>query len=109
MRKVQTSVFRWPAIERMQRIHRLIENKEYPNCRKMAREVEMSVRTLKRDIDFMKTRVSLPIGFDGQHNGYCYTKPVPELESGKRVNGMGALCVEGDVVWAVRHLSWSTI
>jgi len=79
MRKVQTSVFCWPAIERMQRIHRLIENKEYPNCRKMAREFEMSVRTLKRDIDFMKTRLNLPIGFDGQHNGYYYTKPVPQF------------------------------
>ena len=79
MRKVQTSVFCWPAIERMQRIHRLIENKEYPNCRKMAREFEMSVRTLKRDIDFMKTRLNLPIGFDGQHNGYYYTKPVAQF------------------------------
>lgn len=79
MRKVQTSVFCWPAIERMQRIHRLIENKEYPNCGKMAREFEMSVRTLKRDIDFMKTRLNLPIGFDGQHNGYSYTKPVPQF------------------------------
>ena len=79
MRKVQTSVFCWPAIERMQRIHRLIENKEYPNSRKMAREFEMSVRTLKRDIDFMKTRLNLPIRFDGQHNGFYYTKPVVQF------------------------------
>ncbi len=70
MRKVQTSVFCWPAIERMQRIHRLIENKEYPNCSTMARDFEMSVRTLKRDIDFMKTRLDLPIEFDVERNGY---------------------------------------
>ena len=79
MRKVQTSVFCWPAIERMQRIHRLIENKEYPNCSKMAREFEMSVRTLKRDIDFMKTRLGLPIEFDVQRNGYYFTEPVPQF------------------------------
>jgi proteasome accessory factor B len=79
MRKVQTSVFCWPAIERMQRIHRLIENKEYPNCSKMAVEFEMSVRTLKRDVDFMKNRLDLPIGFDGQRNGYYYTRPVPQF------------------------------
>jgi proteasome accessory factor B len=79
MRKVQTSVFCCPAIERMQRIHRLLENKEYPNCSKMAREFEMSVRTLKRDIDFMKTRLELPIEFDVQRNGYYYTSTVPQF------------------------------
>src|SRR5512140_295357 len=79
MRKVQTSVFCWPAIERMQRIHRLVENKEYPNCAKMAREFEMSVRTLKRDIDFMKHRLNLPIAFDVQRNGYYYTESVPHF------------------------------
>jgi proteasome accessory factor B len=79
MRKVQTSVFCWPAIERMQRIHRLLENREYPNCSKMAAEFEMSVRTLKRDIDFMKTRLELPIEFDVQRNGYYYTSAVPQF------------------------------
>ena len=79
MKRAQTSVFCWPAIERMLRIHRLIENKEYPNCRRMAEEFEMSVRTLKRDIDFMRTRLDLPIEFDGQRNGYCYTLPVAQF------------------------------
>lgn len=76
MRKVQKSVFGWPAIERMQRIHRLIENKEYPNCKKMAKEFEMSVRTLRRDVDFMKTRLKMPIDFDARQNGYFFTRPV---------------------------------
>ncbi len=57
----------------------MLENKEYPNCRKMAAEFEMSVRTLKRNIDFMKTRMSLPIGFDVKRNGYYYTSEVPEF------------------------------
>src|ERR1044071_3604467 len=42
MKRTQTSVYSWPAIERMMRIHRLIENKEYPNCSKIAKEFEMS-------------------------------------------------------------------
>src|SRR2546426_12476544 len=41
------------ALERMIRVHRLIEDGEYPNCTKMSGEFEMSVRTLKRDIEFM--------------------------------------------------------
>jgi proteasome accessory factor B len=79
MKKAQTSVFCWPAIERMQQMHQLILNKEYPNCSTMAREFEMSVRTLKRNIDFMRTRMNLPIGFDVKRNGYYYTGAVPEF------------------------------
>lgn len=60
----------------MQRIHQLLQNKEYPNCRKLAREFEMSLRTLKRDIDFMRSRLNLPIQFNSEMNGYYYTKPV---------------------------------
>jgi hypothetical protein len=40
------------ATERMMRMHRRIEDKEYPNSRTFAREFEVSVRTVKRDIDF---------------------------------------------------------
>jgi hypothetical protein len=61
MKRVRRTVYSWPAIERMTRLHRLIENREYPNCHKIAKEFEMSVRTIKRDVDFMKTRLNLPI------------------------------------------------
>jgi hypothetical protein len=61
MKKAQTSVFCRPATERMRQTHNLIQNGEYPNCSKMAKEFEMSVRTLKRNIDFMETRCR-PVG-----------------------------------------------
>lgn len=79
LRKVQNIVYSWPAIERMMRIHRLIENGEYPNCTKMAEEFEMSPRTIKRDVDFMKTRLNLPIAFDVRRNGFFFTKSVPNF------------------------------
>jgi predicted DNA-binding transcriptional regulator YafY len=70
------------TLERMHRIHQLIQNREYPNCTKLAKEFEVAKRTMKRDIEFMKDRMSLPIGFDVQRNGYFYTEKVerfPEL------------------------------
>lgn len=70
------------AMERMHRIHQLLQHKEYPNCTKLAREFEVVTRTMKRDIEFMKDQMRLPIEFDSSRNGYCYTKPVdhfPEL------------------------------
>lgn len=64
------------AMERMHRIHQLLQNKEYPNCTKLAREFEVVTRTMKRDIEFMKDQMRLPIGFDTRRNGYYYTEPV---------------------------------
>jgi proteasome accessory factor B len=63
----------------MMRIHQLLNNRAYPNCTKLAREFEVCVRTIKRDIDFMKYRLDLPLEFDTRRNGYWYTKPVPQF------------------------------
>lgn len=58
------------------RFHNLLMESKYPNCSRVAKEFEISVRTMMRDIDFMKTRMGLPIQFDGRRNGYYYTRPV---------------------------------
>lgn len=79
MKRAQSSVFSWPAIERMQRMHQWILSGRYPNCTMMAREFEMSERQMFRDIDFMRDRMLLPIEFDPKRNGYRYTGPVPEV------------------------------
>jgi proteasome accessory factor B len=66
----------------MHRIHQLIQNREYPNCPKLAREFEVVKRTVKRDVEFMRDRMHLPIAFDTRKNGYFYSDPVehfPEL------------------------------
>jgi len=39
----------------------------------------MSVRTIKRDIEFMRDRLQLPIKFDVGRNGFFYTEPVPHF------------------------------
>ncbi len=70
------------TLVRMHRIHQLLQNQEYPNSPKLAKEFEMTKRTIKRDIECMKDSMKLPIGFDTARNGYYYTKPVdhfPEL------------------------------
>ena len=67
------------AMERMMRIHRKIADGEYPNCTKMSVEFEKSVRTLKRDIEFMKDNLRMPIDFDVPKNGYYFTTPQPHF------------------------------
>src|SRR5215813_2759052 len=68
-----------PPMERMMRIHRLIENKEYPNARQLAKELAVSVRTVKRDLEFMRDRMKLPMEFDVRRNGHYFTKSVPNF------------------------------
>ena len=61
------------------RIHQLLQDQEYPNCRKLAQEFELCTRTAKRDLDFMKYRLNLPIEYDSRRNGFYYTAPVEQF------------------------------
>ena len=63
-------------MDRMLRIHQFIQNNEYPNSQTLAREFEVTARTIKRDIDFMKSRLKLPIGYADKQWGYFYTRSV---------------------------------
>ena len=68
-----------PAIERMMRIHSELKNGSYPNCSSMAREMEVSTKTISRDIDFMRDRMLLPIEYDPSLHGYYYTRTVESM------------------------------
>jgi predicted DNA-binding transcriptional regulator YafY len=72
-----------PPLERMSRLHDLIQSETYPNCTLMAEKLEVSRKTIQRDLDFMRDRLGLPIAYDGRRFGYYYTKPVdsvPEMD-----------------------------
>jgi predicted DNA-binding transcriptional regulator YafY len=68
-----------PPWGRMMRLHQMLQRNEYPNCPKLARELEISVRTLKRDVVFMRDRLELPIEYDAKKYGYYYRKPVDQF------------------------------
>ena len=65
-----------PPMERMMQIHEEIKRNRFPNCSKIAKTIEVSTRTIKRDIDFMKYRLNMPIEYDDKRYGYYYTKQV---------------------------------
>lgn len=66
------------ALERMHRIHQLLLNAEYPNSSNLAREFEVAGRTVKRDVEFMRDRLGLPVDFDPRRKGYYYTRRVDQ-------------------------------
>ena len=79
MAKVAPQLFSRPPMERMLLIHGRIKSGAFPNCLQLADEIEVSPRTIKRDVDFMKVRLNMPIKFDGRHKGYVYTEPVEQF------------------------------
>ncbi|MDW8344652.1 MAG: WYL domain-containing protein [Verrucomicrobiae bacterium] len=65
-----------PPMERMLLIHQAISRGEFPNCRSLAATMEVSAKTILRDIEFMRDRLNMPIAFSPSHNGYHYTEAV---------------------------------
>jgi len=60
----------------MMRIHERLKAGRHPNCSTLAREIEVSTKTIQRDLEFMRDRMNLPIEWDGSRNGYRYTEEV---------------------------------
>lgn len=56
----------------MLRIHQTIQSGKFPNATTLAREIEVSTKTIQRDLEFMRDRLNLPVAFDHAHNGYFY-------------------------------------
>jgi predicted DNA-binding transcriptional regulator YafY len=70
-----------PQMARMEQIRALISEGRYPNSHTMAREIECSVRTVKRDLALMQNRLNLPMVLDQAKNGWHFTQPVPFFPS----------------------------
>ena len=60
----------------MMRIHQFIQGGKYPNATKMAKELEVSTKSIHRDLDFMRDRLGLPLEYDSGRVGYHYTQEV---------------------------------
>ena len=70
-----------PPLQRMMRLHAKLQSGSYPNCTKMAAELEVSTKTVQRDIDFMRDQMGLPIEYDALKCGFHYTEQVAGLPS----------------------------
>jgi len=63
----------------MLRIHKALQRGDFPNCSRLAAELEVSTKTISRDIDFMRDRMLMPIEYEPSEHGYCYTREVESL------------------------------
>ncbi len=65
-----------PPLERMLKIHDELRRGALVNCTKLMRSLEVSRKTIVRDIAFMRDRLDLPIEYDVLIQAYRYTHPV---------------------------------
>ena len=65
-----------PPLERMLKIHQAIQSGKFPNASTLAREMEVSAKSIHRDLEFMRDRLNLPLEYHPQKFGYHYTQEV---------------------------------
>jgi predicted DNA-binding transcriptional regulator YafY len=65
-----------PPLERMLRIHQALQSGSHPNANNLAAELEVSAKSIHRDLEFMRDRLELPLAYDHARNGYHYTEEV---------------------------------
>lgn len=70
------AIYSRPPLERMLRIHQALQSGSYPNTEKLARDLEVSGKSVQRDIQFMRDRLNLPVTYDASRNGFHYVGEV---------------------------------
>jgi predicted DNA-binding transcriptional regulator YafY len=65
----------------MMQIHAQLQARRFPNCNQIAGRLEVSPKTIQRDIDFMRYRLGLPIEYDARKVGFYYSEPVSSFPS----------------------------
>jgi predicted DNA-binding transcriptional regulator YafY len=60
----------------MLRIHQALISGSYPNANTLARQLEVSTKSIHRDLEFMRDRLELPIKYDAKRFGFFYTEHV---------------------------------
>jgi predicted DNA-binding transcriptional regulator YafY len=68
-----------PLLRRLLALHGMLSRGEYPNAPSVARELEVSQRTVLRDLEFMRDSLHAPLVFCRRRNGYHYSEPGYEL------------------------------
>ena len=63
-------------VARMMRIHEEFQDGRLTNCTKLAELLEVSTKTIARDLEFMRDRMGLPVEYDAQIYAWRYAFPV---------------------------------
>ena len=60
----------------MLRIHQALQSGSFPSATRLAEQLEVSTKSIYRDVEFMRDRLELPLEYDSQRWGYYYSQEV---------------------------------
>ena len=72
---VHKSGFRVDRSERFYQIDRLLKDRHVVSMTTFLTELEVSPATIKRDLEYLRSRFEAPIEWDPKRGGYCYAEP----------------------------------
>jgi predicted DNA-binding transcriptional regulator YafY len=61
---------------RVHEIFRAIKTQRRPNCSSLAKTLEVSAKTIQRDVEYMRYQLNLPIEYDKERHGFYFTEEV---------------------------------
>jgi predicted DNA-binding transcriptional regulator YafY len=62
-------------IERILHIDKLLREDTYPSRKAIAETFEVSVKTIERDLEYMRDRLGAPLEYDRERRGFYYEEP----------------------------------
>lgn len=65
-----------PPLERMMKIHQALQSGKFPNASLLGAELEVSTKSIQRDLEFMRDRMDLPVEYNASKRGYFYNGEV---------------------------------
>lgn len=65
----------------MLQIHQAIQAGDFPTATTLSRKLEVSVKSVHRDLEFMRDRLQLPLVYDGIRHGWYYSESVASFPS----------------------------
>lgn len=63
-----------PLWRRLQTIHHEIKEGRFPNASTLAQGLQVSSKTIQRDLDYLRDELEAPIEFEREENGYFYSR-----------------------------------
>jgi predicted DNA-binding transcriptional regulator YafY len=63
-----------PALRRFALVDERLRSRSWPNASSLARDLEVTPRTIHRDVEFLRDQYHAPIAFDPRKNGYYYAE-----------------------------------
>jgi predicted DNA-binding transcriptional regulator YafY len=89
-------------MQRLYKIKKMIHQQGYVPKQDFLDELEISVATFKRDLDYLRDRMNYPIVYDRYHGGYGFDKSVKD--AGKEIPGLWFSESEATALALMEHL-----